>query len=244
MSHRPSSKGLFLAVNISLRPSAELDVFLRGMHAVLPMFTGAPEPDENQPFGWTLVLSGQKHSWHDGGALPEFFNLWKLPEPLEPSIWDAMRAAAADRDYIRLDEVVDSEVQELMHTNDIYTPTSLSPDEPGTIYMRERLHMICNPTEFENRMPVVAYEAKQACDAKLVLGLSNVTGRLRTFTNIWRLPAANHEQLRGFLEKQKVYKQAVVSHSADTMTQINYHARSSGIQLTGPHRVAPRVVSG
>lgn len=238
------SQGLFLAVNIRLKQNADVGVFLQGMQAVLPMFTEAPRPGENQPFGWTLIASGQKHAWKTGKASPEFFNLWKLPNPLDPSIWDAMRAAAADREYILLDDVVESEVQDLWHTNDVYTPTSLSQDEPGAVYMREHLHMTADPAKFENGMPIVAHEAQQSCDATLVLGLRSVTGRLRTFTNIWRLSAANHEQLHEFLKNQEIYQQHVVSQHVDAFTQISYESRASGIVSTGANRVVARAVSG
>ena len=234
------SRGSYLAVNIRLKTAADESDFLQRMKTLMPMFTDPPR-DDGEGFGWSLAISGQIHSWDQNQAQPEFFNLWKLHDPLKPSIWDAMRAAAANSDYILLDDLVETEVQDLLHTTDVYTPTAFSPDQPGTIYVREQLQMTADPTAFENRMPVVAYEARQACDAELLLGLLNVTGRLRTFTNIWRLQAHNQEQLLAFLKNQKVYKEAVVRQSADTLTVIDYRSievRRSGIVAKG----APEVV--
>jgi hypothetical protein len=223
------SRGLFLAVDIRLRPDADVDGFLQKMKAVLPMFTGDPQPDDNEPFGWTLIASAQRKP-REQGAGRDFFNLWKLPKPLQPTIWEAMAAAGANNDYIRLDGAVEHEVQELVHSNDVYSPTALHPQKRGMLYVRETLSVSGDPVKiagFEQQMPVVAEEAREQYQAKLLLALENVTGRLRTFTQLWCLQEDNSKALVDFLKKQAIYRTAVRHSVASVMEAIDYETVTS-----------------
>ena len=106
----------FLHVTIDL-PAADKPKFVAGMRAVAPLFTRpCPPSGAITAFGWPLVASMTNTT--KGSA--RFLHLWKMTDPARPLISEVMEVCGADNHYGTLDQLVDVEVQDMMHTNDAY----------------------------------------------------------------------------------------------------------------------------
>jgi len=217
----------FLHVTIDL-PAADKLTFVAGMRKLVPLFTRpCPASGTITAFGWPLVAS--MTNTRKGKA--RFLHLWKMANPARPLISEVMEVCGADKNYGALDQLVDVEVQDIMHTNDSYSPRNWPVSAPKA-YVHEMLDMTSDVgrlVAFENAMPVVALQMQEKFGWTLLLAMLSNTGKLRRFVHFWQIrtpaPAAVAAATK-FLCAQPAYARAIRARDADVFQAVGYGRRS------------------
>ena len=224
----PIDHSQFLHVTIDL-PAAAKTKFVKVMRKIVPLFTKkCPPTGIITSFGWPLVASMTATT----GKKTRFLHLWKMSDPARPLISDVMEVCGADNDYGALDQLVDVEVQDLMHTNDAYSPRNWPTAAPKAC-VHEVLNMKSDVellVAFENAMPVLALQMQQKFGWTLCLAMVSNTGQLRRFVHLWQVKNARPAAIAAatkFLRAQPAYARAIQGRTAEVFAGISYGARSS-----------------
>jgi hypothetical protein len=215
----------YLCVAIDV-PTAKRAEFISTMPLVLPLFTGAPPAKQGDPitgFGWVL-LGAMAHD--DPAAGTRFVHVWKVPHPLQPSLNAVMDELATEPNYVTLDQLVDQETQDLMHSTS-YTPRNW-PVSPVPLYVQETLDMSRSAEDivaFEDAMNVVIEEGPGKIGWTLLLALMSQTGRLRRYTHFWQIDSADPAKIAAadaWLMSLPGYKPAVLARTTQLFDGIQY----------------------
>lgn len=218
----------FLHVTIDL-PAADKPRFVAGMRKLMPLFTRPCLPSGPiTAFGWPLVASMTNTT--KGNA--RFLHLWKMSDPSRPLISEVMEVCGADNNYGAIDQLVDVEVQDLMHTNDAYSPRNWPTSAPQA-YVHEVLNMtsdIGRLVAFEGAMAEIALNMKEKFGWVLLLAMISNTGQLRRFVHLWQTrtptPAAVAKATK-FLLAQPAYAAAMNARTADVFQAVSYGRRAT-----------------
>jgi hypothetical protein len=219
-----SLRGQYLHVTIDI-PTRRWRKFKSLMKGLLPVFTGpVPENGEVTGFGWDLEFAMTQK----GDATTRIRHLWRMTDPQRPLLWEAMSQLGTEDSYGDLDELVDVEVQDIMHSDGVYSPREL-PAEAPKFFAHEEFELSRDPgavTEFVDGMPVLAYDAQEKCGWTLALGLEVETGKLRRYVNLWQIkdasPAATRKATR-WLKRQDLYR-LVASQKIETWKALTYES--------------------
>ena len=224
----PINQSQFLHVTIDV-PAAAKAKFLKGMRQLIPLFTKPCAPTGPvESFGWPLVTSMSSAA----GQTLSFVHLWKMPNPARPLISEVMEVCGADNTYGTLDQLVTREVQDLMHSNDAYSP----PNWPAAIpkgFVHEVLDMRADVkalVAFENAMEPLALQMQEKFGWTLGIAMVSNTGQLRRFVHLWQVsnptPAAI-KTATTFLVAQPAYRQAFQARDAQVFTPVTYGRQAS-----------------
>ncbi len=224
----PIDHSQFLHVTIDL-PTAARPRFVKGMRKLVPLFTKpCPPTGIITAFGWPLVASMASST----GKETRFLHLWKMTNPARPLMSEVMEVCGADNDYGAIDQLVDVEVQDLMHTNDAYSPRNWPAKTPKA-YVHEVLNMSADVERlvaFESAMPVLALHMQQKFGWTLCLAMVSNTGQLRRFVHFWQVKSATPAAIAAatkFLRAQPAYAKAIRKRTAEVFEAVQYGRRSS-----------------
>jgi hypothetical protein len=240
----PLTESVFLHVTLDI-PTTSTSDFVADMGKMLPLFTAPCPPDLNSEitgFGW-ILLHAMKGP--DVNGVTRFLHLWKLTDPARPSLTQVMEECGTHPEYSALDLLVDQEIQDLVHSNDDYTPRNWPPLDdndtplvlpPGEIYVHEVLDMARDAIKvnaFEDAMELIAVQAREQFGWTLLVALHSQTGKLRRYTHVWQIESADPARVQAasqWLANQSVYQQAVEQRAVDVMNGVDYVAAAPAAQ--------------
>lgn len=216
------SQFLHVTIDVPTQSSAR---FMACMEKILPQFTNpCPPTGDLTGFGWELVASMTRKAAPSSST---FLNLWKMTDPARPLLFEVMAELGTDNDYGELDQLVDVEIQDILHTNDEYSPANW-PADPPRAFVHETLDMTADGVKlaaFSDRMPVIAEEARQKFGWQLLVALMSNTGRLRRILHLWQVGDTSQaavDKAAGWLTSQPAYAQALRQRTAEVYDAVQY----------------------